>query len=682
MYLWQAGLPYTSRKPGSRGDTTSLFQSLRSENVYHDCCVKALQGIERRGRSLNVKSAQLLFLLFFAVAVFVPAIGTHDLWPADEPRYAQVAREMLETGDAITLRINEEPYLEKPPLLFWTIAAVSKPFGDVSALTARVPSVVSALVVVALTYLLAARLYSPRVGFWSALILITTNRFWWQATHAQIDMLLTAFMTGSLYAFWRWHKAPRPGWLLLFYACSAAGVFAKGPVGAIFPLLLIFSFYWKRPDERKQTHWILGMLAVAVLSALWLIPARMAAAREAQTVAREVVATDLFHQTIGRFILGVSKAQWPWYYLKTLPVDWLPWSLFLPWTLPYVWKRRREGDEMRFLLCWILPAFVFFSASVGKRALYLLPLFPVMAMLIARSVLDLMEGDHVVWRRRTGLAWAALLLLLAAAPFTLRFSTYPDAWSTELLVFSASAVTFAAITLYFAIRTDMRQLHTLMASHFAGLAILAALVVLPQVNHFKSARPFCEPLRTLAEAGESFHLYSVGFSREEYVYYSHHPHTPVLIELLDLETEQPLEPREMVRLQKHMKKSIANAVEDVPINVVDSVTEAELQALQEALHEAADDEVAPEMLEQFRDKLVRETNAFLDAFESDASAFLFVMENDWRWILAIHPIACAYPIVRSEQVGRRYVLLIANKAGAACLEKHGIDIKIKHPGAA
>ena len=139
---------------------------------------------------MNVTRAQLLFLLLLGLAVFVPAIGTHDLWPADEPRYAQVAREMLESGDCLTLRINAEPYLEKPPLLFWAIAAVSKPFGDVSAISARIPSVVSALVVVALTYLFAARLYTPRLAFWSALVLMTANRFWWQATHAQIDMLV------------------------------------------------------------------------------------------------------------------------------------------------------------------------------------------------------------------------------------------------------------------------------------------------------------------------------------------------------------------------------------------------------------------------------------------------------------------------------------------------------------
>jgi len=631
---------------------------------------------------LNAKHAHLLFLLTLGAAVFVPAIGTHDLWPADEPRYAQVAREMLESGDCLTLRINAEPYLEKPPLLFWAIAAVSKPFGDVSAISARIPSVVSALVVVALTYLLAARLYTPRVAFWSALVLMTANRFWWQATHAQIDMLLTAFMTGCLYAFWRWHHERRPVWLAVFYACSAAGMYAKGPVGVIFPLLLVFSFYWKRPESRKQTHWVLGILAVALLIGLWLIPARIVASREAATAAEEAIASNLFHQTVGRFLLGVSKAQWPWYYLETLPVDWLPWTLFLPWTLYYVWKRRKESAEMRFLLCWTVPAFIFFSISVGKRALYLLPLFPAMAVLIARSVLDLMESEHSIWRRRTGLVWAVALLLAAAGPLALRFSKYPEAWSPSLLAFSVCAAVFGLVTLCRWARTDMKQLHTLIAAHFAGLAIIAALAVFPVVNQFKSARQFCQPVRLLAESGAQFNLYSVGFSREEYVFYSHHFHTAVLTDLLELETDPPLDPRENAELQKRMKKSIADAVEEVPIKIANTVTPEELQALEAAMRTAADDEVPPEMLERFRNALIRETNAFLSVFESDNPAFLFVMENDWRWVLPIHPSVRTCPIVRSEQVGSRYVLLIANGAGAALLEKYAIDIKIKHPGAA
>lgn len=628
---------------------------------------------------MNLKHAHLLFLLALGAAVFVPAAGTHDLWPADEPRYAQVAREMRQTGDYLTPHINGEPYLEKPPLLFWAIAAVSQPFGDVTAVSARIPSVISALVVVALTYLLAARLYSPRLAFWAGLVLITSNRFWWQATHAQIDMLLTAFMTGCLYAFWRWRHERRTLWLIVFYGCSAAGVYAKGPVGVIFPLLLIFSFYWRRPELRKKTHWVLGILVIAFLIGLWLIPARVAASREAATAAQEAIASNLFRQTIGRFILGVSKAQWPWFYLETLPVDWLPWSLFLPWTIYYIWKRRREGEEMRFLLCWTVPAFLFFSISIGKRALYLLPLFPAIAILVARSVQDLMDSDRVTWRRRTGLIWAIALLLLAVIPFGMRFSEYGDAWTPKLLVFSVCAAVFGIITLYHWLRTGMNRLHTLVAAHFAGLAIIAAFVVFPVINQFKSARQFCEPVRTLAESGEDFRLYSVAFSREEYIFYSHHFHTPVLTDLLDLETAQPLSLRENAELQKRMKDSIADAVEEVPIQIVDTVTHDEVDALEEAVLDAAADEVSPEMLERFRKALFRETQAFCDKFESEAPAFLFVMENDWRWMLPINPCVRTYPIVRSEQVGGRYVLLIANAAGAALLEQHDIAVKIKSP---
>jgi len=131
-----------------------------------------------------------------------------------------------------------------------------------------------------------------------------------------------------------------------------------------------------------------------------------------------------------------------------------------------------------------------------------------------------------------------------------------------------------------------------------------------------------------------------------------------------------------------MKKSIADAVEEVPVKIANTVTPEELQALEAAMRTAADDEVPPEMLERFRNALTRETNAFLSVFESDNPAFLFVMENDWRWVLPIHPSVRTCPIVRSEQVGSRYVLLIANGAGAALLEKYAIDIKIKHPGAA
>ncbi|MDQ1300498.1 MAG: hypothetical protein QG637_416, partial [Chloroflexota bacterium] len=348
----------------------------------------------------------LLFgLLAFGALLFFVNLGGYDLWPADEPRFGEVAREMMQSGDYLAPHVNGEPYKEKPPLLFWLIATASAPFGDVTEFSARVPSALAALVTVLCTFLLASRLYGPRVAFWSAVVLMTGLRFWWQARTAQIDMVLTACMSAALLSFWMWHTCKNRRWLVAFYAAIALGVYAKGPAAIIFPLLMIFAFFWRKPAERRQIHWVLGTLAVVALIAIWLIPARMAVATGSGESLQSSIGSVVYRQMIGRFFMGVSKAQPPWYYATTIPVDLMPWTLLLPYTLPWVWRRRKEEGAMRLLLSWIVPALIFFSICSGKRAIYILPMFPVFAILIARSVLDLTFGERTAWRKCTGMAW-------------------------------------------------------------------------------------------------------------------------------------------------------------------------------------------------------------------------------------------------------------------------------------
>src|SRR5690606_38065267 len=129
----------------------------------------------------------------------------YALWPADEPRFGEVAREILQTGNWLVLHVNGEPYMEKPPLFCWLIAIVSAPFGDVSEFTARMPSIAAALVTVLFTFLITARMTGSRQALMAALVLMTASRFWWQARTAQIDMVLTACLTVAFYAFWRHH---------------------------------------------------------------------------------------------------------------------------------------------------------------------------------------------------------------------------------------------------------------------------------------------------------------------------------------------------------------------------------------------------------------------------------------------------------------------------------------------
>lgn len=621
-------------------------------------------------------STRIVTIVLIAAAIlFASNIGGYDLWAPDEPRFGEVAREMMITGDYLSPHVNGLPYYEKPPLLFWLMAAVSAPFGDIDAFTARIPSVAAALVTMLCTYLLAARLFSPRIGMWAMIILATGARFWWQARTAQIDMVLTACLTVSLLFFWHWHESRCAKWLILFYAGIAAGVYAKGPPALVFPLLLVFTFYWRRPVDRKATHWVVGVAAVVLLALAWLIPARMAVGPETM-VATDTgvqqlqggVAANLFRQTIGRMFLGVSKAQWPWYYLETIPVDLLPWSIFLPWTLMWVWKRRKESESMRFLWCYTVPALIFFSICVGKRAIYILPLFPVFAIFLATSVLELMDREHSRYRRIAAGIWGVVLLVLSAAPVVVRSTDYADLYTPRLWIFSVAAFVCGVIALA-AVGPLHRRTHAILAATFAVLATTSAYIAFPVINQVKSARYICEPVRELAEAGVEFDLYSVGFSREEYIFYSHHFHTPVLTSLLNIDTPAGMDLFEMAAQQKELKKEIIQAVDDLPLADVESPTPDEIAALQSAMHAAVRQaDVDPQLAAQFEGALRKDIEAFIAQFDAGGPALAFFQQGDWRWLVPLYPGLLDYTILKARAVGRRDVFLLANGQAAAIVE--------------
>lgn len=608
-------------------------------------------------------------LLMLSALLFLTNLGGYDLWPPDEPRFAQVAREMLQSDDYLVPRINGQPYTEKPPMLFWLTAMVSAPLGDVTEFSARLPLALGGILTVLLTYLLARDLYGTRVALWTGLMLITTHRFWWQARFGQIDMLMTAFLTAALLCFWHWHKRRQTRALAGFYLCIAAAVLTKGPPGLVFPLFMAIAFYWKRKGERKGLHLILGTAMALVIAAAWLVPARMAISVESGMEAGDGIASNLFRQTIGRFFLGISHAQWPWFYVTNMPEDLLPWALFLPWTAYWLWQRRREGEEMRLLLCWTIPAFIFFSACIGKRSIYLLPLYPVLAIILSRSILDLVDSTRAAWRKNTELVWAALLLVASLAPFALLLTEYKAYWENYFVVASVCTAACGLHALYRALRTDARQLPRDMVAHASVLFLLCALLVFPAVNPHKSARGFCAPLRQLADHGTPYDLYSVGFSREEYVYYANHFHVPVLCELLPIPEMEQLPLYEQARLQSTMQRGIQKAVRDLPIAAFGDVTDAEL----EALHQAAsayqgpgDDQSANTA--SYENAVTKRLQQLFVGMDSDSPAFMMALEDDWRWVLALSPEARKYAVLSDTNVGSRRVLLLANPAGEKALD--------------
>lgn len=623
--------------------------------------------------------AHLALLMVLGAALFGVQLGAYELWAPDEPRFAQVAREMRASGDPIVLRVNNEPYAEKPPLFIWGIALSSLYADDITETAARLPSVFGALLAVICTYLLAASLFGTRIAFWSCIVLMTCIRFWYNARYAQIDMLLTGCLSLSLLALWRWDLDRRARWLILFYGGMAAGLMAKGPPALVFPLFLLWAFYWGNPEARRATHWIAGTLASLVPVLLWFIPARLLAAPAAGAALETGIADNLFRNTIGRMFLGVSKAQPPWYYLENLPIDLLPWSLFLPWTLYWMWRNRRASRGMRYLLCGVLPALIFFSIVIGKRAIYILPLYPLFAVLLAASISDLMQdARRGTWRRRTGIAWGVLLVIVGLAPAAVYFTEYRDALDTRVTGLGFFAFLAGCYALRHALAFEAVHLHRLIAVQFGLLLFFTPFSLFPVVNTFKSAKDFCAPVRELSESGADFDLYSVAFSREEYVFYAKHYHQEIFTDLIDLGYPPDVDWRAVARKQKELQDRIGEAAEAVPVADIESVTPEERAALRAAILETAAEAEAEfpafgEDLLSFKDALVDAVNAFAGKFDGPGPAMLFVRDEDWRWMLPLMDPLPGYEVVRHNTVGSRFVLLLANAGGTRLLEERGIE---------
>lgn len=615
------------------------------------------------------QSVHLVVLVLLCGALFAGPVLLRDLWTPDEPRYAEVSREMMLSGDFLVPRTNNEPYYEKPPLLFWFMAAASAPFGEISAATARIPSLLSALLTVFLTYVLASRLYGSRVAFWSALILVINLRFLIQATTGQIDMLLTALMTLSLLTFWLWHTERKTKWLLLFYLGIALGLFAKGPPALLFPVLMSVVFYWGRPKARRELHLISGVIVALVPVAIWLAFARSSALPTGEA-APEAIGRNLFNQTIGRVFLGQSHADAPWYYLKNLPVDLLPWTIFLPWTILYVWKRRKESEKMRLLLCWTVPAFLFLSVCIGKRALYLLPLYPALSILLARSVLDLMSSQRSVWRIRTAWCWSATTFLVAILPIVAHLTVLREVAAPQLYIVSFVALMCSIYTMFVATRDGATGLHRTVAVQMSGILVVCSVVAIPVFNEHKSARELCRPVSDLVAQGVSFDLYAPGGAREEFVFYckAFQENTLVHPGLEGLDVS--LTTTERDRLEGRLLRIMRDGAESVPLDLTRRTAPGDLTPILVAVQQAWNTSDIPEEIwRPYLSAVELEANTFITSMQSESPSYAVVRKRDWLWIADLADDTSGISVVRERQVSSRRMLLVANTTGLEALRK-------------
>lgn len=385
------------------------------------------------------------------------AVLLRPVLPIDETRYLAVAWEMWRSGDWLALRLNGEPYGHKPPLLFWLIQ-VGWRFTGPDTVWPRLLAGLCALASLGLAARLARRVTAldggaaeeSRAGL---VALVAGSSLGWMAFTGAVmfDLLLTACVLLAINALVDatvdgGRRAATMPWTG-FGVALAAGLLAKGPVMLLHVLpVALLAPWWSASVAARSWYPRLALATVVALAPLllWALPVAEAGGA---AFSREL----LWEQTWGRIATTTHHLRPAWFYLATLPLVLLPWSL-----LPAVWRgarmRQRSASSMagrRFLVAWIVPVAIAFSVFRGKQAQYLLPLVPAFAVLLVH-VLSAVWGEALRPRvlRVAVLSWIAMLSIVAALGRVWGADYDMDAVSRRIAAFESAGAPVAQLGKY------------------------------------------------------------------------------------------------------------------------------------------------------------------------------------------------------------------------------------------
>ncbi len=440
-----------------------------------------------------------LFWLF-ALLILGAGLGLRDPWPADEPRFALVAKQMVESGDWLFPHRGSELYSDKPPLFMWLQAGLLWLTGEMR-IAFLLPSLLVALGTLWCVVDLGTRLWTRRVGVYAGWAVLLTIQFAWQAKKAQIDPLLVFWITLANYGLLRhWLQGGHwPMWILGWFA-AGLGTITKG-VGFLALLMLLPAFYAERARwpalvraRRFDPRLLLGPLAFLVACGVWLVPMLAAALGKGSADYRAYVDDILVRQTVTRYANAWHHGQPPWYFLEVALTAWLPTVLALPWAIP-AWKRRLQRRDARFLLplAWVVLVFVFFSIPSGKRDMYILPALPMLCLALAPLLPGILRKANAqrlllafVALFSLALLGAGLAMLFGEPGFERRFMEGRDAGVAHGL--AAMFVATGAVGIGGLFWFGRRRVQGALVALLATLWVLYSLVGAPLLNDGSSSR--------------------------------------------------------------------------------------------------------------------------------------------------------------------------------------------------
>jgi 4-amino-4-deoxy-L-arabinose transferase-like glycosyltransferase len=436
------------------------------------------------------------WVALFALALVALAIGTGTtaLMDPDEGRNAEVAREMAESGDFVVPHLNGLPYLDKP-IFFFAAAAVAVKGLGATEFAVRLPALAFTIATVALLVGFAYRLFGRDVALLAGLALATAPLVLAYARIVIFDGVLLFWITASCISFQlAWSRERRLLWVL-GWAAAGVATLTKGPVGLVLPLLVNVVYALVCRERLRRLFDPLGMLAFAIVVAPWFLAVT---ARHPEFPHYAFVRETFERVATGRMHRGGPI----WYFLPLLVGGALPWALlplFDVRRIPAAWRERTGAGRARvYVQLWVLVPLVFFSLSQSKRAGYILPVFPALAILCA---LHFHEAPNA--RRRVGVLAAALsagvglVLVVASGAIAGLIRNAPgmaDALRVSGPMLGLCLIATAALTAWASTRRSRPAL-------IAGLALIPIVSVvgarssLEALGENRSARSLADEIR-------------------------------------------------------------------------------------------------------------------------------------------------------------------------------------------
>ena len=461
----------------------------------------------------------LPLVLYLAQVIFT--LDARSLWYSDEVRYASAYRAMVDTGNWLVLQLNGAVYPDKPPLFFWFLYGIEegvKALGQIIPLPFSMNDnllffggvALSGLLCLMATHALASVVgrVDRRTVLASDLILISCFFFAGMAHYLRMDILFTALITAShIFLFHAWVRDKAPMLMALGYLLAGAAVLTKGPLGLAFPFLAGFFFLlWQgRITRFFKLDAIFGLIVGLAVPGVWLALAWM-------NTGDAFLENILYKQVLARALDTWHHAE-PWYhYLITFPLIWLPWTLvflFLPWGR-FMGKgmrqgikasRTKDGAGIAYLWCAFLPGLILLSLVSIKLPVYCLPLFPPLAILVARAVLRMRPFASACLQYSMALLLVLLgggLILLHAIPG----NYLPVPYIPNGVMVLGGIALFFGLALFFLIKSRRSEGTLLAVALFAtAFAYPAWISTAPSLDRFLSPFNQAQMLKEYRTAG-------------------------------------------------------------------------------------------------------------------------------------------------------------------------------------